>query len=278
MTKLGSLRNEAGTVNQHCTMGADTISKNGRSSKSHKSRVNFLIIVCFALFVAGFIFNGCNKNDNDSNNDLQEFTVLDKTTLTQTVYNDETPATVTFETIGAWTSSIKEGTSQSTPAWISISPTSGDEAKEYTVTITLEPNATGSERSAVITFTCNGENVTVNITQKATNKDGTLYDPNTGKKGNVFVAGSVDGGIAVLWKNGIPQNLTSGASVSTANSLYVSGNNVYVAIFDNGIVKLWKNGETQNINRPGTHANCYSVFVSGNDVYMAGVRGPGNSV
>ena len=49
-------------------MEADTISKNGRSSKSQTSRVNFLRQVCFILLVAGVILIGCKKDD-DVNND-----------------------------------------------------------------------------------------------------------------------------------------------------------------------------------------------------------------
>jgi uncharacterized membrane protein YphA (DoxX/SURF4 family) len=42
-------------------MEADTISKNGRSSKSQMSRGNFLRKICFVLLAIVFIFSGCEK-------------------------------------------------------------------------------------------------------------------------------------------------------------------------------------------------------------------------
>ena len=42
MPELSNVKNEAGAVNQHCTMEADTLSKNEVSPKNQMSRVNFL--------------------------------------------------------------------------------------------------------------------------------------------------------------------------------------------------------------------------------------------
>jgi hypothetical protein len=73
---------------------------------------------------------------------------------------------------------------------------------------------------------------------------------------------------ATLWKNGIAQRLEGGIN-GTANSVFVSGGNVYVA---GNYGNLWKNGVAQRLeglNRPN------SVFVSGNDVYVAGKREQG---
>ena len=44
-------------------MEADTISKNGRNSKSHMSRGNFLRIVCFVLFAGSIVFTGCDQKN-----------------------------------------------------------------------------------------------------------------------------------------------------------------------------------------------------------------------
>ena len=62
MTVLSNLRNEAGAVNQHCTMGADTISKNGRSSKSQMSRENRKLFILFILIVSTFVFSSCSSS------------------------------------------------------------------------------------------------------------------------------------------------------------------------------------------------------------------------
>jgi len=108
---------------------------------------------------------------------------------------------------------------------------------------------------------------------------------NDGNVSSVFVAGQ-DGNSAALWKNGIAQSLT-GTLVKNepailpktwANSVYVSGNDVYVAggirnEQDVNVAVLWKNGEIQHLSDGTDDSNAFSVFVSGNDVYVAGSEG-----
>ena len=87
------------------------------------------------------------------------------------------------------------------------------------------------------------------------------------KPGDVYVAGMADDK-AVLWKNGVVQNLTNEHFVP--QSVYVSGNDIYVAGYGEGTGKLWKNGVLQNLE--GEAMAAWSVFVSGNDVYVAGEK------
>ena len=59
--------------------------------------------------------------------------------------------------------------------------------------------------------------------------------------------------VATLWKNGQATLLSTGQINEYANSVFVSGNDVYVAGYeDNGIVKpiakYWKNGEEFLLN------------------------------
>jgi serine/threonine protein kinase len=106
------------------------------------------------------------------------------------------------------------------------------------------------------------------------------------KVDNVYVVGVVDED-ATLWKNGKMQRLTDGTHASEANSVFVSGNDVYVvgwemktyavaqvsAKYQSGvkIAKLWKNGVPHNLTDGTYSAEATSVFVSGNDVYVVGV-------
>ena len=99
--------------------------------------------------------------------------------------------------------------------------------------------------------------------------------PNKSEK-DVYVAGYGYGGVAVLWKNGDRQNLTVGTlREARANSVYVSGSDVYVAGFDSNVQNmefavLWKNGVAQNLTDGTGRSEARSVYVSGSDVYVAG--------
>jgi hypothetical protein len=133
------------------------------------------------LLMATAVLTGCEKDGPSEDSAIQ---VESGSALTQSVFADETQGNggVTFTTTGAWTSSITETTapvkslslkSAQDASWISISPSSGDRAGSYTVTITLEPNLTGADRTAVITITCGDSEITITVTQKATKEDGT---------------------------------------------------------------------------------------------------------
>ena len=84
---------------------------------------------------------------------------------------------------------------------------------------------------------------------------------------------------ATLWKNGVVQNLTCGTHSASANSVFVSGNDVYVVGFDTRgyrgssprTAMLWKNGVAQELISETDCTVAHSVFVSGNDVFVVGV-------
>jgi hypothetical protein len=133
------------------------------------------------------MFSGCSKDDDGT------ITVADSGALTQEVYADKTQGTsgVTFTTSDAWTSSIAEvaTTKAASPAWISISPASGNAAGDYTIVITLSPNLSAVDRTATITITCNGSTITISVTQKATLENGKFPDDITfmDSRGNVVI-------------------------------------------------------------------------------------------
>ena len=80
--------------------------------------------------------------------------------------------------------------------------------------------------------------------------------------------------VAKLWKNGVAQSLADENKFTEAHSVFVSGNDVYVAghEYNTGkrFVVLWKNGIAQKFTDGNSYLNTYSVFVSGNDVYVTG--------
>jgi len=70
---------ETVVANQGGAMEADTISKNGRSSKSHTSRENLLYHLFISFFVVSVTFTSCNKDDEGTTTtgSTSHFTVLD---------------------------------------------------------------------------------------------------------------------------------------------------------------------------------------------------------
>lgn len=92
---------------------------------------------------------------------------------------------------------------------------------------------------------------------------------------DVYIVGtSFDSGHnnAILWKNGVAQQLGGFAS---ANFVLVRGNDVYVAGEQENTENvseavLWKNGVLQRLSE-GQPGRAHSLYISGNDVYVAGV-------
>ena len=137
-----------------------------------------------AFVLCAAIAAGCGGNDDpDPEPQPDPIKVENETALTQTVYADQTDgkSDVTIVTTGAWTSTITEGAAKSTkagtPSWVSINPDHGNAARTYAIVISLEPNATGADRTATVTITCNGMDISITVTQKGTKEDDKPYVP-----------------------------------------------------------------------------------------------------
>ncbi|MDR2562055.1 MAG: hypothetical protein LBC63_09840 [Holophagales bacterium] len=102
----------------------------------------------------------------------------------------------------------------------------------------------------------------------------------------VYVAGeeenAAEKNIATLWKNGAPERLTDGNGDARAQSIFVSGDDVYVVgsedvSGDNDRKKkrvaiLWKNGVPTKLTNGNSFAMALSVFVQDDDVYVVGLE------
>ena len=118
------------------------------------------------LFLASTIFIGCNTDEPES------ITVSDKVTLNQTVYADQkTGSNIRFTTTAAWRSSIASHTvtERSAIDWLTITPSSGN-AGDNNITLNLQPNTTGQNRSAIITITSGNASIDIRITQQGINE------------------------------------------------------------------------------------------------------------
>lgn len=95
---------------------------------------------------------------------------------------------------------------------------------------------------------------------------------------NIYVAGS-EGGTAQYWRNGSVVNLSNGHTTS----IYVSGNDVYVAGQEylgggiHQIARYWKNGVAVNLTDGISYAGANDIYVSGNDRYVAGWESGGST-
>lgn len=135
--------------------------------------------ILFAIFTA-FAFTACDKGVSD---ETAGIVVPQPEQLAQTVYADDNTgkSAVTFTTTGAWTSEITaSAVTKSTDAasdWVSITPSSGDKAGNYTISITLATNYTGEKRSADIVIKSGGELVKVSVSQEALTAEGEKPKP-----------------------------------------------------------------------------------------------------
>ncbi len=82
---------------------------------------------------------------------------------------------------------------------------------------------------------------------------------------------------ARIWKNGSGTDLTDGSSSASANSLFVTGTDIYVAGSINTKAVVWKNGGIFEELPTGTFP-AESIFVYGNDIYTSGALSEGGNI
>ncbi len=84
---------------------------------------------------------------------------------------------------------------------------------------------------------------------------------------------------ARIWTDGISEDLTDGTYSAKANSVYVSGADIYAAGSETtdtltvyGLAKYWKNGAEVILGEGIYYSQAYSIFVDGSNVYACGLE------
>ena len=162
---------------------------------------------------------------------------------------------------------------------------------EVTVAMTAFPAESGNV-DVVVTVDNNGKEQTITIpgvvvafeAGKRYTKTLKLDVPDPGAE-TVYVAGFDYSTLTpLLWVNGVAQQLSAdGISSAQAMSVYVSGNDVYVAgsAKENNlyVATLWKNGVAEHLIEGATNSTlAQTVYVSGSDVYVAGYESSTNRI
>lgn len=130
------------------------------------------------ICLAAVVFAACEK-DNDDRDDA--IILANGTSTEQTVYADETcNEGIKFTATTSWTATVEDATTaragNGSVYWLTLSQYSG-EAGEYTLTLTLQANLTGSNRSAKIIIRSGETVITILVEQKATKEDGSVVKP-----------------------------------------------------------------------------------------------------
>ena len=224
------------------------------------------------IFSAFFVISGCSKSGTESTPvNPAVLPVLSAISSAHTI-------TSTSATVNA--SVVSDGGKPVTARGICWSTSPGPTTSNLR---TVEGTGLGSF-SSMLTGLNTG--VTYYARAYATNGNGTSYSTEISFVTNntdVYVAGylqtdSIRFPVATIWKNGSPISLTNGAYAAVANSVFVSGNDVYAAGTDKAagtypIAKYWKNGVGYTLTNGTSLADAKSVCVVGSDVYVAGYEG-----
>ncbi len=141
-----------------------------------------LPLVLFAVSCSESNDDGGNGGNEGGGNTPTNIELTGGTSAQQQVYADETetPAPIKFTAKAAWTATVAkvqtkaEGGSE--VDWLKLDAYSGG-AGDVSLTMTLLPNYTRTDRKAEIRIECAGTTLTITVEQKGTKQDGTMPEP-----------------------------------------------------------------------------------------------------
>lgn len=120
----------------------------------------------------------CSESDDDGPKPIE---LTGGTETQQTVYaDDKAPAPIQFTATAPWTATVSELVTKaaggSSVDWLTLDNYEGG-AGDVSLTMTLSPNLTGTDRKAEIRIACGGTTITITVEQKGTKQDDTEPDP-----------------------------------------------------------------------------------------------------
>ena len=219
------------------------------------------------LFLASTIFIACGSDNDDPTPEPPIIEVPDREELEQTVYADEEEGEsgVRFTTVAPWTSSVRDVRSatetaiddvetRSTGHWLTLTPSSGG-AGSHMVALTLEPNLTGEDRTAVISINSAGTVLEISITQQGVRGDGTI--PVASVTLCVTTTTLAVGNTKTFTATVTPENATN------TNVLWSSNNHVVAIVNADGMVTAVSEGTAQitALSQDGNHTAIVEVTV-----------------
>jgi len=187
---------------------------------------------------------------------------------------------------GAFTNVMPEFT------WNASSSTNGEIVYTLFAGLEADPSTIIADNISITSFTPTtafAHSETYNWKVQAKDASGNITHSNilsfTTKSLNVYVTGNIGNSFSErirVWENGIESTLTDDTRQSRGESIFVSGDDVYVAGFERTegfkyVAKVWKNGVPTILTDGSKDAIAFSVFVSGTDVYVTGFETNANN-
>lgn len=139
-----------------------------------KKTLLLIFSAAFALLLTGCYTNVIDLDDNNgggggdpSNNEL---VISDPTQLNQQIFAEGKLCEVQFTSKQGWNLSYTD--EQTQKQWITISPSRSEFGGSFTLSIGVDENQTGDDRTAILQLFSGGENETITINQSSRNEDG----------------------------------------------------------------------------------------------------------
>lgn len=141
-----------------------------------KKILRFIPISALVLFMTGCYTNVIDLDDEggggDDNNKV--LVISDPSQLNQQIFAESRICEVKFSSEFGWEINNMD---EQTRKWITLSPSHSEVGGSFTLSISVDENASGGDRTAILQLFSGGKDETIIITQFSTYKDGSQPQP-----------------------------------------------------------------------------------------------------